>query len=56
VAKYGTRLRCWRAIEADGKVAQMPYVSNGRKVYTAAAATTTTTTSTATNRRMERIQ
>lgn len=39
-------------MEADGTVAQMPYVSNGRKGYTAAATTATTET----DRRMERIQ
>jgi len=50
--KHGTRLRFWGAIEADGKLAQMPYLSNVRKVYTTAA---TTTAITATNKRMKRI-
>lgn len=51
--KTWARLRGWRAIEADGNASQMPYVSNGRKGYTAAV---TTTAATETNRRMERTQ
>jgi hypothetical protein len=46
VAKYGARLRVWRATESDGDGSQMACVANGTRGYTAAPTATTTTTTT----------
>ena len=34
-AKYGARLRGWRATESDEDASQMSYVANGTRGYTA---------------------